>query len=58
MDITPTYPERIRTIARIFERNEREQGRNYALRELCTMLNAVSNEALQERQRAREEIGI
>ncbi len=49
-----TYAEKCRVIAYVFERNERENGRDYALRELRTMLNHTSNEALAEMQATRD----
>ena len=48
------YATECRAIAGIFERNEQENGRAYALQALRTALNALSNEALQEMQAMRE----
>lgn len=50
-----TYPEKLRAIADQFEHYERTQGKRYALQVMRPVLNGLSNEALQESQRLREE---
>lgn len=52
------YATECRAIAGIFERNEQENGRAYALSQLRSMLNALSNEALQETQNTRDGMGL
>ena len=50
-----TYAEKLRNLADLFERKERELGYQYALTELRGYLNALSNQALYEQQKLREE---
>ena len=53
-----TYAEKLRAMADIFEQKEEMLGYRYALSELRGMLNNLSNEALDELQRMREEMPI
>ena len=52
------YLRLLREITFLCERNYKELGRHYALEQLRTQLNHLSNEALQELQRLREETPI
>ena len=50
-----TYRQKLNAIAAKFERMDVGIGHAYALQELRNSLNALSNEALQEQQKQREE---
>lgn len=49
-----SYPEKLAKLALIYSRNEKENGKAYALSELRHMLNALSAEILQEQQATRD----
>lgn len=51
-----TYDQKLRAVAAEYEYLSRSIGKSYALTQLRRALNSLSNEALQELQKLREEM--